>query len=177
MKEKKLMNTAKVITITVGSLQENCYLLVRNHQAIIIDPGDELEKIVKQLGDLEVVGILVTHHHFDHIGALSSLENKYKIKHNEKIPQFTYEVIPTPGHTEDSLTFYFPQEKIMFTGDFLFQNAIGRTDLGGNPISMRQSLENIANYPDDIVIYPGHGATSTLGQEKANFNFYNKMLH
>ena len=56
--------------IPVGSLQANCYLVSKGREVIIIDPGDELEKIEQAIEDKEVVGILVTHHHFDHIGAL-----------------------------------------------------------------------------------------------------------
>ena len=64
--------------IPVGSLQANCYLVSKGREVIIIDPGDELEKIEQAIGDKEVVGILVTHHHFDHISALDYFLNKNK---------------------------------------------------------------------------------------------------
>ena len=68
---------------------------------------------------------------------------------------------------------YFKNEKVMFTGDFLFYRSIGRTDLDtGSDIDMIKSLEKISKYPDDIVIYPGHGPKSTLGREKNNFKYY-----
>ena len=68
---------------------------------------------------------------------------------------------------------YFKNEKVMFTGDFLFYRSIGRTDLDtGSDIDMIKSLEKISKYPDDIVIYPGHGPKSTLGSEKNNFKYY-----
>ena len=57
----------------------------------------------------------------------------------------------------------------MFTGDFIFNNAIGRTDLGGSKKDMLKSLNMIMSYPDDILIYPGHGESTTLGVEKLNF--------
>ena len=114
--------------IVVGELEENCYILEKDGKYLVIDPGDEFKKIDNEIkGTLEE--ILVTHHHFDHIGALKELENKYGIKANDfKQETFKYEVIATPGHTSDSKTFYFPEENIMFTGDFLFYNSIGRMD-------------------------------------------------
>ena len=62
---------------------------------------------------------------------------------------------------------------VMFVGDFIFLNSIGRTDLPtGNDMEMQKSLELISKYPDDIVVYPGHGETTTLGYEKENFKYY-----
>ena len=149
--------------IVVGELEENCYILEKDGKYLVIDPGDEFKKIDNEIkGTLEE--ILVTHHHFDHIGALKELENKYGIKANDfKQETFKYEVIATPGHTSDSKTFYFPEENIMFTGDFLFYNSIGRMDLPtGSHEDMQKSLEKISNYPLNIKIYPGHFYSGTL---------------
>ena len=163
----------KIKQVVVGSLQENCYIVENNNKAILIDPGDEPAKIENELKDLKLVGILLTHSHFDHTGALSYFEEKYHLKHNKVIKDFSYEVIKTPGHTPDSLTFYFPNEKVMFTGDFLFQGTVGRMDLPGGSIKdMQNSLELISKYPSDITIYPGHGPKSNLGIEQQYFSFY-----
>jgi glyoxylase-like metal-dependent hydrolase (beta-lactamase superfamily II) len=62
----------------------------------------------------------------------------------------------------------------MFTGDFIFNSSIGRTDLGGNDKDMTNSLKDFEKYDDDITIYPGHGPKTTLGQEKNYFPFYYK---
>lgn len=160
--------------IPVGTLQANCYIVTNEKkEAILIDPGAEQEKIEQELEDLHVVGILLTHNHFDHTGALKYFEEKYHIKHNSNIKEFSYKIIPTPGHSKDSLTFYFEKERIMFTGDFLFQGTIGRMDLPtGSAKEMKQSLELIRDYPDDTILYPGHGPSSLLGDEKKNFNDY-----
>lgn len=163
--------------IPVGYLGANCYIVSKEGKAILIDPGEEAQKIESNLQDLELVGILLTHNHFDHTGALSYFEEKYHLKHNEKIESFLYEVIQTPGHTKDSLTFYFPEEKVMFTGDFLFKGTIGRMDLPGGSIEdMKKSLELIFNYDDDIIVYPGHEEKTTLGEEKSCFNIIFDML-
>ena len=60
----------------------------------------------------------------------------------------------------------------MFVGDFIFNNGIGRTDLGGSDKLMEESLKLISNYPDNTVLYPGHGDKTTLKEEKNNFKYY-----
>ncbi len=168
------MTQLNVKKIIVGKLEENCYIAQKDNKALLIDPGDEYEKISQELKELDVVEILLTHNHFDHVGALDYFEKKYHLIHNNFSNQyFDYQVIPTPGHSKDSLTFYFPKEKIMFTGDFLFQGTIGRMDLPGGDIQdMKNSLNLISTYPNDIIIYPGHGNKSILEFEKNNFNYY-----
>lgn len=159
--------------LVVGDLQENCYVCSVGSVAFIVDPGCDADKIIEACDGKEVVEIIVTHYHFDHIGALNELKKYFGLKENVKSKMFNYEVIETPGHTSDSRSIYFKNEKIMFTGDFLFYRSIGRTDLDtGSDKDMIKSLEKISKYPDDIIIYPGHGPKSTLGREKQNFKYY-----
>ncbi|MCI8575179.1 MAG: MBL fold metallo-hydrolase [Bacilli bacterium] len=155
----------QIETIKVGYLDTNCYVITKNNQTIIIDPGDEFEKIKTFCQDKNVVGIFVTHHHFDHIGALKKLENLYHLTHNESTV-WNMEVISCKGHAEDLIGFYFPEEKILFSGDFIFYHTIGRCDLEGSDFKeMQKSIQNILNYPKDIKIYPGHGIPTTLKEE------------
>lgn len=166
--------------VVVGSLEENCYIIIDDNHALIIDPGDEANKIKEVVGGNHVDGILITHHHFDHIGALKELKIEYGVEafdvHNLKegeknIGVFTFEVIYTPGHKEDAISFLF--ENNMFVGDFIFKNSIGRTDLeGGNEEDMKKSIEKIRQYSDEITLYPGHGQKKDLGEEKKNNLFF-----
>ncbi len=170
----------EIYIIKVGYLKTNCYIVSKDKNAIIIDPGDEGDKIIAFVEEkkLNIIGIYVTHTHFDHIMALRTVENKFKIKCNDFNNNVgKMEVINTPGHHYNSLTFYYPEEKIMFTGDFLFVGTIGRTDLdeSDNEV-MKKSLELIKKYPDDITIYPGHGKYGNLGLEKNNFDYFMTML-
>ena len=160
------MNIKRVV---VGSLEENCYIVEKNNKCIIIDPGDEADKIISNI-TCEVVGILITHYHFDHIGALDELKERYNLQENNyNIDGFDFEVIDTPGHTSDSKTYYFKDNNIMFVGDFLFKDGIGRMDLPTGSINeMKKSLDNIFTYPSNTIIYPGHGDKSTLGEELLN---------
>ena len=163
----------KITTIKVGDLATNCYLLEKNGKVLIIDPGDDFSLIKSKIESKHVVGCLVTHFHFDHIGALEEVLSYYNLEVNKvTAPDFVFETIETPGHTFDSKTFYFKNEKVMFTGDFIFKSSIGRTDLGGNDKDMVYSLNLIEKYADDIAIYPGHGPSTNLGQEKKNFRTY-----
>lgn len=165
----------KIETVVVGNLQTNCYIVTnKENEIIIIDPGDEVNKIESVINNRLVKGILITHSHFDHIGALKPLEDKYKIKHNNFIiDNFDFEVIETPGHYYDLKTFYFKEEKIMFTGDFLFKGTCGRVDLQGSSVEdMKNSLIKIKKYPEYITIYPGHGEKSTLKEEKNIIDLY-----
>lgn len=173
----------KVKKINVGYLQTNCYILIKDDNCLIIDPGDEPEKIINEVGNLNVIGIIVTHHHFDHIGALSVIKNKYNVliydinnleEKQYNINGFIFDVIYTKGHHETCITIYFKSEKIMFTGDFLFKESIGRTDLEtGSEKEMVISLNKIKKYPKDITIYPGHGNISTLEHEFIYNNYLN----
>jgi len=185
------MNVKKIV---VGLYGENCYFLTINNDLIIVDPGDEYNKLnnIIKNNNYNLKAILITHAHFDHIGALKDLLNEYKvpvyynninneieygklINIEEKdyiIDNFKFKVIKTPGHRNDLVTYYFYNDNIMFVGDFIFCGSIGRTDLKyAEPIEMKKSIEKIKEFSDNIIIYPGHGEDTTLGFEKDN-NFY-----
>ena len=77
------------------------------------------------------------------------------------------QIISTPGHTPGHVAFYEPNAKILFTGDTLFRESIGRTDLPGGDYSwiMRSILDRIVPLGDDVVFHPGHGPSSDVGHE------------
>ena len=88
------------------------------------------------------------------------------------IGPFNFNVIKTPGHKEDAISFYFKKEKMLFSGDFLFYETVGRCDLPGGSIEdMQRSIDKIKKYPHDIKVYPGHGISTTLEHEIEN-NIY-----
>ena len=158
-------------TIKVGYLRTNCYVLINGDDAIIVDPGDDYDRINSELNGLNVRAILITHHHFDHVGALDRFGNVlvidfYSEKRKYQIGEFYFELIDTKGHTDDCVTFYFRNDNIMFTGDFLFKGTVGRTDLDTSSFSdMMKSIKVIKEYPMETVIYPGHGYSTVLGDE------------
>lgn len=89
----------------------------------------------------------------------------------------TYHVIETPGHTKGGVSFYFPEQKAVFSGDALFRGSVGRTDFpGGDARVLADSLRKLALLPDDTAVYPGHGPNTTIGFEKRN-NFFMSRLN
>lgn len=172
------MKITRIITDIYG-YQENCYLLEKDNKILIIDPGNDYLNIKEKLKDKQVLGFLITHNHMDHIGVLSELLNDYNVniydysleEKDYSIDKFKFKIIKTPGHTNDSVSFYFEDEKVMFTGDFIFKGTIGRTDLPtGDMNTMINSIKKIKTYPKDIIIYPGHGESTTIENElKSNY--------
>lgn len=165
--------------VKVGYLETNCYILENDKETLIIDPGDEAEKIIPNITK-KVVGILITHYHFDHVGAVGVLQAKYNCKvydyqnlkeGQNKIGSFTFEMIRTPGHKDDLISFSF--NKDLFCGDFIFKGTIGRYDLdGSNFKDMKNSIRKILKYDKDITIYPGHGNSTTLKEEEKQLKNY-----
>lgn len=77
-------------------------------------------------------------------------------------------VIHAPGHADGSLCYYFPESNMLFTGDVLFASSIGRTDLptGNMETLLRSVREKLFVLPDETMVYPGHGPSTTIGDEK-----------
>ena len=107
----------KIEKIVTGLLDENCYVLKKDNTCLVVDPGDDYQKIKEAVGDAKVLAVLLTHSHFDHIGALRNFLTKRSVKIFKKssveetgiqIGDFDFQVIFTPGHSKDSISFYFP---------------------------------------------------------------------
>ena len=77
-------------------------------------------------------------------------------------------LIATPGHTKGSCCYYFEDDKILISGDTLFQESVGRTDLptGSMGTLVRSVRERLLPLPEDVKVYPGHGESTTIGYEK-----------
>jgi hydroxyacylglutathione hydrolase len=83
------------------------------------------------------------------------------------VSRFTFDVIYTPGHTPGSVCFYFQKEKVVFTGDTLFKDGVGRTDFSYSSFEdLKKSLKKIFSFSSKIVIYPGHGETTAIEEIK-----------
>lgn len=166
----------EVKTVVTGALDENCYVLIKNGNCLVVDPGADYNKIREVIGDNKVLGVLITHSHFDHIGALRNFLTKRSIKIFKRsnleekeysVGDFKFKCIHTPGHSKDSVTFHFEEDNVMFVGDFIFEGSIGRVDLpGGSKSEMDDSLNKFKSFTEDYTLYPGHGDVTTLNKEK-----------
>ena len=167
----------EVECIVNGILEENCYIIHDNKNALIVDPGSQGIKIINKINELKVSvkAILITHYHFDHTGALEEMKNHYNVdvidfENKKNNSGFEFKIIENFGHTLDSVSYLFEKDKIMFTGDFVFKDSIGKYD-EENEYIMFESLKNFTKLDDNIVIYPGHGPSSTVGYEK-RYNYF-----
>jgi hydroxyacylglutathione hydrolase len=203
--------------LSVGPLQVNCYILADEHtkEAIVIDAGDDAQDILKIIKDngLKVRYIVITHAHFDHVGAnkalkeatgaeilmhqqdemvLKSVANQGSlfgmrsvasppadryVQHGEVITagDVSLKVLHTPGHSPGGICLL--AKGMVFTGDALFAGSIGRTDLpGGDMIALLRGIkEHLMTLPDNTRVYPGHGPASTIGEERRDNPFLNRM--
>ena len=184
-----------ITTVPLGLYQTNCYILAEGDRCLVIDPGDEAEKLLALLRrqSLTVEAVLLTHGHFDHVGAVKTLAAEtdcqvflheeeltlpaamtagklyytdfYKEGDRLTLAGMTFEVLHTPGHTPGSLCLRFGQH--LFSGDTLFAGSCGRTDFpGSSPAAMVRSLSRLSKLEDDLKVYPGHGEDTTIGEEK-----------
>lgn len=92
----------------------------------------------------------------------------------KKIASFSFQVVHTPGHSPGSISMIFHDEKMVISGDVLFNRGIGRTDLPGGDVKLLEtSIRNVLYSLDDsFTVYPGHGPETTIGEEKAANPFF-----
>lgn len=85
----------------------------------------------------------------------------------------SFQVIHTPGHTPGGVCYYLENEKVLFSGDTLFQNSVGRTDFPNSSMSdlIRSLREKVMALPDDVKVYPGHMGETTIGHERKHNPF------
>ena len=187
----------KVHAMALGDYQTNCYIIhdESSKSCCIIDPGYDADFILEKLSKLGLTleAILLTHGHFDHVGAVKELAAETSCEvylHPEdlsmppmmtagklyytktyaegailKLSGLEIAVLHTPGHTPGSVCLLV--ENAIFSGDTLFQGSCGRTDLpGGNWATIVASLKRLASLEGNFWVFPGHGGSTTLRDEK-----------
>jgi len=184
--------------LVVGPYQSNCYILgdKETGEGLVIDPGDEVFRIVKEITNLGLTirYILITHGHVDHVSGARELKRITRapvwihpldaaglsfppdgaLAEGQEIALggFTISVIHTPGHSPGGVCFH--TAGAVFTGDTLFAGSIGRTDFpgGSHEQLIRNVVEKIFPLGDDLRVYPGHGPHSTIGTERRTNPFF-----
>ena len=200
-----------VSVIQTGIYGVNTYIITSEHDNIIIDPGGDSNEIISMIDTSKNNLILITHSHFDHIGALNDLLNDLPsgteyyahkicaervcdpelnlsktltgapytgkpatktISDKEKILRgdIQIEALHVPGHAPGHLCYYLQSEGVLFSGDTIFANGIGRTDLpGGDTQTLLDHCRNILNIlPPETTILSGHGPATTVMREKSS---------
>lgn len=191
-------------TLVLGDLMTNCYLVSdAAGNAVVIDPAASAEEILAHLRGKRLLAVLLTHGHFDHVGATQGLMQAthcpvYIHENDTALPAYMtagalrytdtyaegdrlsfgelqFEVLETPGHTPGSVCLLC--EDALFAGDTLFAGACGRTDLaGGNDAQMRQSLRRLGQISQNLQIYSGHGRATTLAREQESNPYLREAL-
>jgi glyoxylase-like metal-dependent hydrolase (beta-lactamase superfamily II) len=194
----------KIHVLQLGAYMTNCYI-IHDQQAntcCVIDPGAKAEKVLALLQEegLTLEAILLTHGHFDHVGAVKELcaatgcavylcEDDLLMPPNMTAGPLHYtdnygegdvlelaglhiQVLHTPGHTPGSVCLMV--EDAIFAGDTLFAGSCGRTDLpGGNEAALKDSLHRLRDIRQEYRIFPGHGIATLLSREQ-EYNRYMK---
>lgn len=205
-----------VSSLTVGLLQENCYLLGCEETlcGVIIDPGDSAHAILNEANELglTIEKIINTHAHFDHVMAVDAVRAATNATFHlhpddlpvlRKVPERVWdwlgaaidpitepdeflaqgqiikfgteslEVRFTPGHAPGHVVFIDHKNRQIFAGDTLFQGSVGRFDLplADGPTLLQSIRAELLPLPDDYVVYPGHGETTTIGEERESNPF------
>ena len=187
----------KVHALALGAYQTNCYI-IHDEQAktcCVIDPGYSPDAVLDKLDALGLTleAILLTHGHFDHVGAVRELACEtgcdvylhaadltmppmmtagplyYTKTYDEgsrlRLAGLDISVLHTPGHTPGSVCLL--TETTILSGDTLFEGSCGRTDLpGGDWATILKSLKRLASLEGNFWILPGHGGSTTLRDEK-----------
>src|SRR5919108_6533088 len=202
-----------VETYVLGAAQENCYVVRAARsvsEAVVVDPGDAAADLRLELARMgaRCAAILVTHCHYDHIGAVADLAEGtgapvYMAREEAPVmaaPDEYYgalgvhlrpyepdallegdetlalaglelQTLLVPGHSPAHLA--FAADGCLFSGDVLFKDSVGRTDLvGGDWDTLVESIRSLVDrFPPETVVYPGHGPATTLGTELARNPF------
>lgn len=203
-----------IITICDSFENGNTYIVGNEQEVVVIDPANKLSSITSAIKSRKVLGVFLTHAHYDHFKTLDSFLKKYNVNlyiHKNGVNKLTdinsscafffsvtslnnvnaeniiyikdndvinlnnivIKVITTPGHTNCSVVYQI--EDSMFTGDTLFNDGVGRTDLPtSNTVQLINSLKKLLDNNNQKIIYPGHGNPSTLEEERKYNDFYRR---
>jgi glyoxylase-like metal-dependent hydrolase (beta-lactamase superfamily II) len=193
----------KIKRFILGLLEANGYIIYQQEASAcyIIDPGAKADVFLEAMTKLGLTckGILLTHHHSDHVGGVEKIRKTLDCPvyiHREDLDMYkkpatsienqdtfdldgeTIVVIHTPGHTRGSVCYYSDKSKLAFTGDTVFNVDLGRTDLiDGDETQMEDSIKNVIDrWPNEITIYPGHGDSCNMKKVRSINREYMEII-
>ncbi|MDO5499352.1 MAG: MBL fold metallo-hydrolase [Propionibacteriaceae bacterium] len=179
-------------------VENNVWVIGNDKECVVLDAPHNVDDIMAIIGDREVVSILCTHAHDDHVRVAPALgmrtnapillnprdQRLWQLTHPEVKPDNELNhndmfyvggtglrVLHTPGHSEGGVSLYVPNLGVVFTGDTLFKDGPGAT---GRSFSDKATLlasieDHLFTLPDETIVHTGHGDSTTIGAEKANY--------
>ena len=194
-------NDVIIQMLEVGHFDNRAYIITcpKTNQSVLIDAPANADQILKSLVGSDLKYILMTHSHSDHVGALSQVKSKLSapvaahkldagglpvaadiLLNDSDLVVFgsniELKVLHTPGHTPGSLCYLL--NDFLFSGDTIFPDGPGHTRA---PANLKQVIESITSkifvLSDNTLIYPGHGTSSILGNEKQKYTVFANKSH
>ncbi len=190
-------------THPVGPYSMNAYVLVcpATKQSVLIDPGDEPDTLQEMLKGTRPIAILLTHTHFDHVGALAEMKARLQVplmfhrgphaegfvteanrwlEDGDTLPvgEHSLQVFFTPGHTADQVCYAIKGDSRVVVGDTIFDGGPGKTESNEDFQTTLQTLRNvILRWTDGTICYPGHGASFRLGDHRREIEAFLEKDH
>ncbi len=190
----------QITKINMGPYNNNGYIVAcaETKEAVIIDTPAEPEKLLNELGDVQVKAILITHGHQDHLLGFEEITGQVDAPvgvgeadvellpsppgiilmdgATMKLGNQTIQFLSTPGHTSGSTCLLIG--KHLFSGDTLFPGGPGKSR---SPEALKQEIDSITRkllvLPDDTAVYPGHGDDTTIGQARQEYQVFASKQH
>jgi len=182
---------AEIHKVVVGPMDNNVFVLrcKQTGDAVLVDAANEHDKLLELCRSLGVRKVIETHGHWDHIQAVPAIRDAgYEVgvtgQDAGMLPSYDFvleddsvievgrlrlHTIATPGHTPGSMSFRLEGSPVLFSGDTLFPGGPGATGFpGGDFPTIIRSLEErlFSALPADVMVLPGHGADTTIGEER-----------
>jgi hydroxyacylglutathione hydrolase len=193
-------DNTQIQKLSLGPFGTNTYIItcLKTKASAIIDAPGDAEKVIEAVRDTDVKYILMTHNHMDHTGAMAELRSELEVPiaaHEAdagrmpvkpdmflndgdilSVGSLEIRVIHTPGHTSGGICFY--TGNYLLAGDTIFKDGPGRTN---SPAALKQVIESITEkiftLPDDTQLFPGHGDSAVLKEEKEKYAVFVSKSH
>jgi len=179
--------------VVIGPLDNNIYFVTCKNtgDSMMVDASSSPELLVEMCTRLQVRHVVITHGHWDHVGAVSPLRDAglpvaigakdasnvdgfdavFNGGEELKVGELRVRTLHTPGHTPGSICYFVDDAPLLFTGDTLFPGGPGATHLPGSDFPT--IIDSVANlfeqFPDETIVLPGHGKGTTIGTERPQF--------